>query len=71
MGKGQEVASAYMGIKEGEPHPTTEINVGVGRDRRSEGESDAERVRRYSWQLPQKKCRMKIISWRGATPSLV
>lgn len=71
MGNGQDVAVAYMGIRLGEPHPITEIKVGGSRERRESGVMEAERVRRYSWQLPQKKCRMKIISWRGATPVLV
>ncbi len=54
MGKVQDVAEAYMGIREGEPHPIMLRVVGVGRLARESGEMEAHRVRRYSWQF-----------WRG------
>ena len=50
MGKGQAVAEAYMGIREGEPQPMMAMKVGVGRFRRESGVMEEVRVRRYSWQ---------------------
>lgn len=51
MGKGQEVAAVYMGIREGEPQPITAMKVGMGSWRRESEVMEAERVRRYSWQF--------------------
>lgn len=51
MGKVQWVSLAYMEIREGEPCPTTAMNVGVGRARSSSGVTESVRVRRYSWQF--------------------
>lgn len=48
MGKGHDVAVAYMGISEGEPQPMTDMNVGGSRERRESGVTEAESVRRYS-----------------------
>lgn len=48
MGKGQAVASWYIGIREGEPQPTTAMKVGVGSWRRSEGVIEAVMARMYS-----------------------
>lgn len=51
MGKGQEVADWYMGMREGSPWPIMAMNVGVGRLRREEEEMEVVRVRMYSWQF--------------------
>ena len=51
MGKGQLVVDAYMGIREGEPQPIMQMKVGVGRERREEGDMESWRVRMYSWQF--------------------
>lgn len=56
-----------MAIREGAPQPIIAILVGVGRVRRELGEREEdgdERVRMYSWQLPQKKCLTKMTSTR-------
>ena len=45
------VADWYIDIREGEPHPTMAMKVGVGRERREEGVMEAVRERTYSWQF--------------------
>ena len=47
----------YEGIKVGEPQPMIAMVVSFGKD---EGGMEEARRRRNSWQLPQKKWRMKI-----------
>lgn len=71
MGNGQPVEEAYMGIREGAPCPIMQMKVGVGRRRRDSGVMEEVRVRMYSWQLPQKKCRTKIMRTRRVTPGPV
>lgn len=56
-----------MGIRSGEPQPMTAMVVGMGRERSVSGVRSWVMVRRYSWQLPQKKCRTKITRTLRAT----
>jgi len=53
MGKGHEVADMYIGIREGSPHPTMAMKVGMGSSRTAAGVMDAVRLRMYSWQFWQ------------------